>query len=240
MASTLVIDFHGPIAFRFCKNVAWAYVPQCDYHTGNILTDTDDVSPKDNETYEVIGPKAAKGKTQSGTGARLISVDWKKVKRGKPPEAKDCYWIFKLSLPDRIFGLNAEYVKITGSGIKLPADKYARGLRFCYDECDSKPKIRCVSSSKDIEIEPRYFQQSKDPQYRIEIRYHDINPIEPRPHADADLCSASMRKLFPPLDKWTVDFDPSGRKARPSIEHVGGGHGVDCGANALVFGDGGI
>jgi hypothetical protein len=241
MPSSLVVDFYGPIAFRFCKKVAIAYIPPCDYHYCNVLTDSDDVSPDIDKakTFTISGPTSTSGKTEVGPGRPLISLDWGLC--GIPPKPSDCYCIFELPLPDFIHGLRAEYVKIVAKGRPTLEGKYARGVRFYYSD-SQKPTVTPAEPTKLGTIDPTNYHPNKSSglEYRIEIRYHDINPIEPRQHADADLCSASMRKLFPPLDTWTVDFnDPNERKAPVAIEYAGP-HGVDCTANGLVFDDGGL
>lgn len=55
MKSSLVADFHGPIAFRFSEKWAWAYLPKCHLHACNVLTDHDDKSPDRHRTFVFKG-----------------------------------------------------------------------------------------------------------------------------------------------------------------------------------------
>ena len=248
MPSALVIDFHGPIAFRFSNDDGgwvWAYIPMCDYHTCNVLTDTNDFASEVHRTFELQGPTGvSKTKTKDAggkvIGAELIQEKWTEVS-GPAPGPKDCYCIFKLRLPDYLVGLRQEWVEIKKPGGGGWKDYFARGHRFYYSKCDSEPTITSVEPMKPTKLKDLHaacFHPSagSDAKYRIEVRYHDINPLQPRPHRDADLCSASMRSLFPPFDKWKVKFkDPD----EEVIAAVGPG-GSDCGAHGLVLDDGGI
>jgi len=250
MASALIVDFHGPIAFRFTNKDglwAWAYVPICDYHTCNVLTNSKDVSPELHRVFELQGPLPTEtGKTQipkdgSGQmiGAELIQEDWKVVRRTPPmPTEQECYCIFKLPLPDYIVGLRKEPVTIEKTPGSPEKRDYARGHRFCYSKCNV-PKIVPSKKPSNLEkLDPKDFETvyGSDVKYQIEIRYHDINPLQPRPHRDADLCSASMRNLFPPfINNWKVTFDNP-----EDVFDVAGPHGSDCLAHGLVLNDGGI
>lgn len=247
MLSALVVDFHGPIAFRFSDKDggwAWVYIPICDYHTCNVLSDTNDFAAELHRTFTLTGPtKASKTKIPRDAdgkliGADLVQDDWAAVNRCQPPSEHECYCIFKFPLPDYIVGLRKEPATIE----KIPGhpDKrdYARGHRFCYLECNSDPKITSSKQPSKLEnLDARCFQPqpNSDVKYRIEIRYHDINPLQPRPYRDADLCSASLRRLFPPFDIWKVIFDDP-----EEIVDVVGPQGSDCGAPGLVLNDGGI
>jgi hypothetical protein len=229
--TSLEVNFHGPIAFRFCKDVAWAYLPKCDEHYCNILTDSNDVSPARLEVFELKGPKA--GPTKRGQGFKMVELDWN---FGAGPEAKKCYCIFKLPSPSLIFGLRAEYVKIDVPGEQGWEGVYARGLRFWYSECDVAPTINPAADLHN----PNKFDASSfghSSLYQMEIRYRDAKH-EPASahHKDAEHCSLRMRKLFPPCDKWKVSFEPP-KKSGPQ-PRIGGPHPVDCGANPLVFSDG--
>jgi hypothetical protein len=239
MADALVLDFHGPIAFVFSIDGVSAYLPYCDEHTCNLLTDSDDVSPMENKIYTLVGPRASTPPVQK-KGANLIVVKWGDTS-GNIPKKDDCYCIFKLPLPDFIFGLRPEYVKIVKPDGGGWSGLCARGVRFYYKECKTPPQIDSLKFDATSQV------PLGSDKYRIEIRYHDTNNEvdEENPHEDAELCSENMRKLFPPLDKWTVDFDdPNQEKTpRPKIHGIAtspGPHGVDCGANGLVFNDGGI
>jgi hypothetical protein len=259
MGSSLVVDFHGPIAFRVCKDVAWAYLPRCKDHDCNILTDSNDISPSEKQTYSINGPSTGSQKTVDG--APVISWPWDT--KWEPSLPGKCYCIFRLPHPDNIFGLNAELVEITRpDGGGWHNKKYARGLRFYYGECKHAPQIAPAPSTD--RLDATYFQaNAKDVQYRIEIRFHDRNKTEYPPYADASMCSATMRGLFPPLNKWIVRFRHTteitilpeaeteivtGSYSKTVevkfpggvIEHIVDKHAVDCGANTLLFDDGGL
>jgi hypothetical protein len=237
MGSSLVVDFHGPIAFRIGCEFAWVYVPKCDYHTCNILTDTNDDSP-DSATYSVSWPGQwlnGNKTRQPVSGAAVISVPWNS---SWSPQEADCYCIFQFPTPDYLFGLSAEQVKVDsvdGDGYNYHEDgAFARGLRFYYEHVGvpritPEPKIRRPECAFDA----TYFQHDlADPQYRIEIRYYRYKP-EADGENDAESCSQQMRNLFPPLDKWTVSFpDPT----RGLVDSPGP-KGVDCGANGMVLSD---
>lgn len=247
METSLVVDFHGPIAYRFGANCVWAYLPLCRSHRLNVLTDTDDIGPDRHNVFKLTGPKA--GKTQTG-GANLILLDWKKDTEGKEPPVERCYCIFELPLPDFIFGLRAEWVAIkkhTGGGW---SDYYARGLRFWYNDCPHKPAIEPHKPDQLAHLNATCAQPDNGSgvRYRMEIRYYDINPVyDPDlPHADALECSQTMCNLLPPLDKWTVDFEHPNKPKPPTsvlelgLLQLGTIPPVDCGANGFVFNDGGL
>lgn len=264
MDTSFVVDFYGPVAFRFSGLCAWAYLPLCCFHACNVLTDHDDKSPDRHHTYLVRGPKG--GSTQVGKkGPYVVQLDWSKDTCGNEPTDGDCYCVFQLPLPDSIYGLRGEYASIKDlNGQEWGGDNCARGLRFCYGACDTLPTIIPAvpiqpkpDGSNDLSnLDATSIGPGSDVQYHIEIRFHDLNPVfDPdNIHADANMCSATMRQLFPPLDQWAVSFDKppySGNLlkplARPSIHlippyaYVGTpGHPVDCGANVLVFNDGGL
>jgi hypothetical protein len=231
MGKALEITFHGPIAFRFQPEQAWAYIPVCDYHTCNITTDNNDISPLEKKTYTLTG--AESGTTAIAGNIEIVTLDWNKV---WDPHEQDCYSIFTFPPPDFIFGLQAEYVKID-----LPAGPgwegdYARGLRFRYNNSDA-PKL-----SGYPELDATY-SNGNDDLYHIEITYRDTNTGDGKdPFKDARECSLQMRKLLPPCEQWTVSFekselpisdkDASGRFGRI------GPHPKDCGANVLALRDG--
>jgi hypothetical protein len=239
MADALIVDFHGPIAFRFATDWAWAYVPYCDDHTGNLLTDTEDVPLRTNATYVLAGPTPGQ-KTQIG-GPPAVLVDWKET-NGNIPQNKDCYCIFQLPRPDYIYGLRPEWVSITKVNGVVMEGKYARGLRFYYSN-SKNPTMTYLA------FHAACLPPAADVKYRIEINYRDTNnEVDPEdPYEDAGLCSKSMRKLFPPLDKWTVSFDPpkpaAAKLLRPKVHGImttPGPGGSDCGANGFVFNQGGL
>lgn len=228
---SLEVNFHGPIAFRICKDAVWAYLPKCTDHYCNILTDLNDISPDRHKIYNVRGPKAADA-TQIKGEQFVPPLPWK-WKDGPLP--KKCYCVFNLPLPDIIFGLAPEYVEISGSDINV-AGAYARGVRFSYAQCGAKPTIVPADGSEPgdlANLDAKYYNHSD--LYQIEIRYHDLKHTLADPHdhhKDARKCSLSMRKLFPPCDKWKVSFDD------PNARVISGSKPVDCGANPLVFKDG--
>jgi len=55
------------------------------------------------------------------------------------------------------------------------------------------------------------------------IRYHDTRPRRTvdHHHRDAMMCSLAMRRLFPPCDEWTVNYEPP--KKPKSSEGAKGG-----------------
>ncbi len=231
---SLEVNFHGPIAFRLCKKEAWAYLPMCRNHACNILTDCNDISPKMHLVLDLKGPTAAP--TKIGNGLEMVGLDWQ---WGNGPKAKECYCIFKLPSPDLVFGLRAEYVKIDvpGGGKSWPGKPYARGLRFYYDECKVAPKITPLNGAAAGDFrkfDAKYFGHSD--LYQVEIRFHDTKyqPTVDHHHRDAMMCSRKMRELFPPCDKWKVNFEPP----KNLIDRIGGKYPVDCGANAMVLTDG--
>jgi hypothetical protein len=233
--TSLEINFHGPIVFRLCKDVAWAYLPKCEDHYCNILTDTNDISPKRRRIFEVLGPKSAPTKS-GGEGSPMVERKWN---WGEGPRPEKCYCIFKLPSPDRIFGLRGEYVKIDIPGEQGLEGNYARGLRFYYSECSVAPTIIPQDGAAAGDLHKfcaKYWGHSD--LYQTEIRYHDTKrqPTIDHHHRDAMKCSRSMRKLFPPCDKWKVNFEPPKKEGLAIL--IGGKHPVDCGANLLVFSDG--
>ncbi len=228
----LEVDFHGPIVFRLCKKEAWAYLPVCANHYCNILTDCNDISPKMHKIFELKGPTAAP--TKHGGELSIVERTWT---WGNGPKLRKCYCIFKLPSPDLIFGLRAEYVKIEIPGETTLKGAYARGLRFRYNECNVTPTIDPPDGAAAGDLhsfKARHF--GDDDLYQLEIRYHDtkFQPRVDHHHRDAMNCSRSMRKLFPPCDKWKVNFEPP----KNQTDVLGGKHPVDCGANLLVFADG--
>jgi hypothetical protein len=252
MATTksLEINFHGPIVFRFCKDVAWAYLPICDEHFCNILTDTNDLSAKRHKIIEIKGPTSAATPPHPVGGAPLVTpLVWNK-KWKEEPNPRKCYCTFKLPLPDLIFGLRPEQVKISGDEVNVNGE-FARGLRFVYNECLAAPTIGPASPSAVVGapssiFDPACFNNGN--LYQMEIRYHDSrhNRANSRHHhQDAEKCSLAMRKLLPPCDKWKVSFDPpkvskklkNKIKDNPWLLVISGKHPVDCGANPLVFFD---
>ena len=225
----LEIDFHGPIAFRFGVDRVWAYVPYCDQHYCNITTDMNDLGidpAKDPKTYTITGPTPAK--TTLGSGHPVVSLKWA---WGSGPQEKDCFCIFVLPSPNVIFGLQGEYAKIVTDSETMVNDHFARGLRFSYDNCDNL-KIN------DAGLDATHFGNAG--LGSVGISYHDTNFAfdKNHPHKDADECSLSMRKLFPPCDQWQVSFDPPDADSPEYIENIGGRPPRDCGANPLVFLDG--
>jgi hypothetical protein len=259
MGSPLTVDFYGPIAFRFCGDSAWAYLPRCKDHKCNVLTDQNDLSPTERHTYILHGPKFGITPLDATGGQDIIKMDWKDT-NGNIPTDHHCYCIFQLPPPTLIFGLRAEWVEITKPDGSVPwGGKYARGLRFYYSDCEY-PTITPPLSKRE-KLDASYFNSS-NVQYRIEVRFHDMNKTEFPAYADAGMCSATMRKLFPPLDKWTVRFTksaeitiraeaeievetvagPFGKAARieGAIDNIVSHHPVDCGANILAFNDGGL
>lgn len=235
MKMSLEVNFYGPIAFRMCKNEAWAYLPKCRDHNCNILTDKNDISPERRKILELVGPTPAS--TQNGGGAPLVRRNWDKKWSPKP---ESCYCIFKLPSPDRVFGLRGEYVKIDIPGERSLEDLYARGIRFCYTDCPTGPAITPVdgAAAGDLHLFDAAYC-GHDSLYQVEIRYHDTRhqAAIDHHHSDAMACSRSMRKLFPPCDKWKMNFEPPKKGGGMHIL-IGGKHPVDCGANSIVFTDG--
>ena len=248
MASSLVVDFNGPIAFLFSTNQVQAFIPICDAHNCNVLTDSDDVSPDQNNTFTLTGPTGVV-QTQPGMGAQILTLN-SNILTGPLPKQGDCYCIFQLPLPDNIFGLLAQCVGITTDNGQNLTNNYARGVRFYYSACPNVPTITPANPLELGSLDPTSVQPPSGSglNYRIEIRYHDTNQQENYPHEDADKCSYNIRKLFPPLDKWKVDFNTpcpskdSRQLARvlPASATIPGPHGVDCEANGFVFNAGGI
>jgi hypothetical protein len=235
MSKSLEVNFYGPIAFRMCKNEAWAFLPKCRDHYCNILTDQNDISPKRRRIFEVVGPKS--GLTQLGSGALIVQRNWDKKWGPKP---LDCYCIFKLPSPDKVFGLRGEYVKIDIPKETSLEGIYARGIRFWYADCPVAPAIMPADGAAAGDL--HYFDASycgHDDLYQVEIRYHDARhqPSIDHHHRDAMACSRSMRKLFPPCEKWKVNFEPP-KKSHDMHILIGGKHPIDCGANSIVFNDG--
>lgn len=253
MTSSLVVDLHGPIAFLFSKQWAWAYIPNCNYHRCNVLTDTDDKSPARNNTFLLSGPTGA-GTAQLKNPNKVILVPWNVVKI-PAPDAKQCYCIFQMPLPDFIYGLRSDYVDLIAPDQEWKG-LYARGLRFYYNACPIQPTIAPTPSVSPDPTDPNDLttldptclrpDSNADVAYRIEVRYRSVNPVEDdyNPHADAYMCSASMRVLFCPLDNWKVNFErQSTASTKDPLEYFKAGGGprpVDCGANQLVFSDGGL
>lgn len=231
--ASLEVNFHGPIVFRLCKEVAWAYLAKCADHACNILTDANDISPKRRRIFELVGP--TKGTTKTGGGFPTVQDAWK---WGGGPAPEKCYCIFKLPSPDFIFGLRGEYLKIDIPNKPTMVDNFARGLRFLYNECNTKPTILPPdgAAAGDLSCLDASCYGHND-FYQLEIRYHDTKhqPTIDHHHRDAMACSRSMRKMFPPCDKWKMDFERP--KGYMNIL-IGGKHPVDCGANLLVLKDG--
>jgi len=248
MASSLILDFNGPAVFYFSADQVQGFIPICDGHTCNVLTDSNDVSPDQDNTFTLSGPTGAR-QTQPPMGKKILILD-PKILTGPLPGQQKCYCIFQLPLPDNILGLRAQCVGITTDKGQDLTDNYARGVRFYYSACPNVPTITPANPPELSNIDPTSVQPSlgPGPNYKIEIRYHDTNQQEPSPHADAKKCSKNMRDLFPPLDRWTVDFStPCPQKvsrrlagARPARATLVGPGGVDCLANGFVFNAGGI
>jgi hypothetical protein len=243
---TLEVNFHGPIAFRLCKHVAWAYLPLCENHRCNILTDVNDLSPYKFQVYAIKGP--TEGETQVAKEPAVVKWKWA---WGDGPKPGECYCIFRLPSPDVICGLRAEWAEIsTSDGPIFEGAEYARGIRFHYKHCDKEPMISSVggkSKSDFTDFTAKYYGHGDN--YQVEIRFHDIKyqSTLDHHHRDAMKCSRKMRRLFPPLDKWKVNFEkpkhqpsdphPVDRSGGGTVQH-GGPHPVDCGANVIVLTDG--
>lgn len=256
MGTSLVVDFYGPIAFRFSVDSVLAYFPPWFLHVCNILTDDDDKSPDLGNIYVLKGP--APGDTTCGDrGAKIIELVWGEDTNGDAPELDQCYCIFQLPPPDKIYGLRGEYASMKDlNGQERGGCNCARGLRFFYSACPVPPQITPTNpvtpnpyGSNNLYDLDATSVSAGPGHYRYEIRFRDLNAvIEPgNIHADADICSATMRKLFPPLDQWTVSFqDPNEPNcAKPLFSRLfsfdpGDGHPVDCGANPLALNDGGL
>jgi hypothetical protein len=264
MGNPLVVDFHGPIGFRFCKDVVLVYLPHCKGHDCNILTDSADIGVLERKTYELNGPKRSKKLLKKPRGMNVITAIWGKDTNGTAPSLGRCYCIFKLPPPEQIVGLRAESTEIMDQNgkVRFPWKEYARGLRFYYSQSDN-PTITPPPSNRHT-LDATYFTPDGNTQYRIEIRLHDLNQGQDHGHADAIACSKKMRELFPPLNKWVVDFEKNTHfTVRPADEHeeemvarssakktepdyqmrvtsVVDHHAVDCSANPFVFNDGGF
>ncbi|HXM10355.1 MAG TPA: hypothetical protein VN946_10440 [Terriglobales bacterium] len=264
MGNPLVVDFHGPIGFRFCTDKVIAYLPHCKGHDCNILTDVRDIGVHQKKHYVLNGPTSNNPPLQKIEGVNVITAIWGKDTNGKEPHLGRCYCTFELPIPEQIFGLRAESTEITDQGgtVRFPWGNYARGLRFYYSDSDN-PTITPPPSKKEP-LEAKYFSPDGSTQYRIEVRLHDLNQGQDYDHADAIMCSRTMRKLFPPLDNWVVNFDKNTQVTiRPAIEYeeemiaiprgtktdtdnpwavasVVEQHAVDCSANPFVLDDGGF
>jgi hypothetical protein len=259
MTGSLVVDFHGPIAFRFSKDWVWAYLPPCEDHTCNVLTDSNDLSPDDHVPYALQGPLKGKAQLVSSKVDPVIQMDWRET-NGNVPNAHDCYCTFQLPLPDFIFGLRAEWVELSKPDGSVPwSGSYARGLRLYYSQSDIPTFTPLLPDGGNFD--PSYLTPG-DVQYRIEVRFRDMNKAELFPYEDALMCSAAMRSLFPPLDQWEASFqktvkykihprtavvqnqnEPKNQGLTPdpfAISNVVGHRPVDCGANVIVFDDGGL
>lgn len=259
MKGSLVVDFHGPIAFRFCKEWVWAYLPPCDDHACNVLTDSNDLSPDEQVAYALQGPSAGKAQLVSSKSEPIIQMDWGETD-GNIPKPSDCYCTFQLPRPDFIFGLRAEWVELTKPDGSVPwSGNYARGVRLCYLQSDIPTFTPLLPDGGKFDAS---YINPGDVQYRIEVRFRDLNKSELFPYEDALMCSWAMRKLFPPLDQWEASFqkmvtykiyptaeavqtkDEPKTKALAidpfAVAQISGHHPVDCGANAIVFDDGGL
>jgi hypothetical protein len=229
---SLEVDFHGPFAFHFCQTEVWVFLPMCANHKCNVLTDSNDVSPKMHQVLSLVGPVAVD--TNPGDGHQFVWRPWEQDWKNGPGKRK-CYCIFRLPSPNSVHGLRAEYLKIDIPNETFPDGFYARGLRFCYKQCDPKLKIMPqdgAASGSFVDLDATTCGDKN--RLHIEIRFHDTKyhrKIDHH-HRDAMSCSKSMRKHFPPCDEWTVKFEPS-RKIR--LRQHGGTHPVDCGANLIAF-----
>lgn len=230
----LEVNFHGPIAFRFCKNEVFAYLPKCTDHRCNILTDVNDMSVKDCTTVELRGP--VRGTTHLAKGDQVVTRNWTS---GNGPKDKHCRAIFRLPSPDEVYGLGAEYVKIEIPNEKTIVGDFARGIRFFYRSCATRPRL--VFSEKPVSAGSPVFNASHYgpiASYQFEVRYHDVKFLRKYDdhQRDALSCSQSMRRLFPPCNKWKVSFQkPPGHQ---KILNTSGMHPVDCLANIIAFMDG--
>jgi len=239
----LEITFHGPFVFRFGKDKAWAYAPKCDEHYLNILTDREDVTlPMDQETnerirtFEMTGPTP--GKTVAVNFDSIITYGWDKT---WPNTERHWNYVLNFPAPDYIYGLVPEYVWIYGYKAGINDGRYARALRFTYNDSPAPPQFNELAKNQ---ISASHLGSASG--YSIEIRYnhyHSVARKKAEYFADAQSCFASMREKLTPCDEWKALYgeDPAKPKHNlPSTNVKSGGTSGphDCGAAILAMEDG--
>jgi hypothetical protein len=256
MATPLEITFHGPFVFHFGKKHAWAYAPICDEHYLNILTDMEDVRLPSNQknepirTFNLTGP--TKGTTRNVGDNLIITYPWYSGKNGKGgwPNSEDSWqYVLEFPSPNEIYGLVPEYVWLYGydphnvaNRAKVTADKFARSLRFRYNDSPTRPQFKELTNNQ---ISAKHLGgDNPDPAYSIEIRYgHFASVVKKKAeyYLDAQSCFESMREKLSPCDEWKAFFGDDPNTKRPRTDRFGGQNGPhDCGAPVMALFDEGV
>jgi hypothetical protein len=248
----LEVTFKGPFVFRFRMEAkrrrVSIYAPRRADHYAHAITDR--------ELRMIAGchePAATVAAAnyelsvgyESGGGRPAVcyrSSELLNVKAGDvadpdgPPEGS---YLMKIEAPqpDGMLGLQADPTTFEGL-VHRPAlpkpGRYARGLRFYYENFDLKAGFQLTGAAGGVVIDTRQYPAPPAPQNHVPvlIRYADRSPQVGGGDENAAACFLEMGKLFPPLERWRMRDGAAGSGAAMPFDFVS-----DCGAPVLVIAD---
>lgn len=267
-----VVHFHQDIASDASTRIARIHAPQCPDHHANLLTDSNDASMEPNvatdNVYRFKEKTAPVGADcyacPEAKQLLLMSTDLVPIDKGQ------CHLILEVPFPNRIVPLIPETIFIhsakatnvisnpdsgdSGTGCIVNSSR-ARGLRFIYNKCASKPVLEQIPlpdqfiDLKNVEPEAQGFD-CWFPHYHMTVRFASNNTSTDEHHEDAYSCFQQLRtmldtttgmknKAYLDTISWKVDFAPAipRLKRGPHTENLTGKHPVDCLAGAVVVED---
>ena len=253
---TLEVTLEGPFALGFPKdtttNKIIVYAPICDGHEAYVETDQDRIQLNRDATvmqgdcptpivsgakYELHKPGPDPNQTYCYNLDSMIHVNWNRCQYA-PPSDK-CYFQLELPRPDFILGLAPAVVSYTENDLNPAPEttcaQRATATRLFYTGLDSAKNVMLLRTNpKPTTIfDASHYPDLPSVQRNIPIRFR-YAPANPRCQEgqDASVGAIGMLALFPPLDKWSMNFSTcSAAHAEVYMFH----HSGDCGSVQLTL-----